>query len=100
MKTRVDYMNNLINHVDYYSQYVNQRIVNIVAAWIGVDKIVNSNDPHFNDINLAEWDSLYAVVNSATSRHLLKLAGETMSLCTAVCIAKAAANQIVVEHCS
>lgn len=91
-------MMKLINHVDYYTQFVNKRTMNIVAARIGVDKIVNSNDPHFNDIPLADWDSLYSVISSATSVQLLKSAGESMSLSTAVCIAKAAANQIVVEQ--
>lgn len=52
MYTRQDYLNDVCTHQQYYAQFVNSVIVDIVQRSIGSKRIVNSTDPSFNDIDL------------------------------------------------
>lgn len=57
--SRREYMLNLDrenSHFDYYSQFVTSEEIITVAQRIGVDKILQSQDEHFNDISLSLWD--------------------------------------------
>ena len=80
--------NNL--HNDYYFQFATENTISILKNKIGVSKIKESNDPHFNDIPLRQWDTLPGFVNSAK----LKEAGEIFTLSTKVCIYKSIAHKI------
>lgn len=82
------------NSRQYWNQFVNDSIINIVRSSIGGDNIKNSVDQHFNDIPLQKWDVLAPSINQCVSRKLLKDTGESLALSTSVCIAKAAARKI------
>lgn len=93
IKTREQKMNNEISHDKYYRQFVNNRVIEIVANHIGLRRILNSTDEHFNDISLRNWDNLYSYIMSWTIVDR-EAANEGNSLATCVCIAKAAARMI------
>lgn len=79
-------------HRRYYGQFVNQRTIDYVVRAIGSDALLASTDPHFNDIPLSKWDNLVPRLPLAAS---LRDAGDYMTLCGGVCIAKEAARQYV-----
>lgn len=72
----------------YYSQFVTPDTVRIVVEVIGGERILASTDPHFNDIQLINWDVLPAVLDLDK----LKLAGDYLSVAGKVCVMKTAAR--------
>lgn len=78
-------------HQKYYGQFVTKSILSTVSIRIGKQRILDSKDPHFNDIPLKEWDALPAtksmVDKMAECKDFLTLSGK-------VCIYKEAARQI------
>ena len=56
--TRANYMAKECTHDQYYSQFVTPGIIQHVTWAIGKDRICASQDRHFNDIPLKEWDFL------------------------------------------
>lgn len=98
MYTRQDYLNDVCTHQQYYAQFVNSVIVDIVQRSIGSKRIVNSTDPSFNDIDLDLQDRLYYAVRTHVDASVMAYTGESMTLGTAVCIAKAAARAIAVSN--
>jgi hypothetical protein len=84
--TRGQYIGGGCSHDEYYGQFVTPAIVALVERSIGRKRILNSKDPHFNDIELVMWDNLEVPLRAmATTR---------LALSDAVCIAKRAARQI------
>ncbi len=103
MYTRKDYMTKKCTHREYYGQFVNQEVKDYIAWVIGKDRIVSSTDKHFNNIPLARWD-LLVLIKDIIDRDLLRKAQDwkdpktyPWSLCTQVCVAKEAAQQIKEE---
>lgn len=114
---RKEYMDNLppfpstesfAHHNAYWSQYVTPAALAAVEAAFGKERIANSSDPHLNDIPLSEWDKLSggsgrAHHGDSALHHVphwvpvakLREAGEALCLSTTVCIAKAAARQLI-----
>jgi hypothetical protein len=103
MFNRKQYMNHECTHDEYYSQFVNNAILSRVKSRVGEARIKGSTDPHFNDIPLAEWDSILIqtlidkklfkslenVTYRESDRHLF-----IWSKCSNTCIAKQAARMI------
>lgn len=75
----------------YYSQFVDDRVLSIVASRVGTDRIKASKDEHFNDIPLRLWDSLPLTSEIAAKMRSL---GDGPTLAGKVCVYKTAANQI------
>lgn len=94
MYTREQYLNDECTHEQYYSQFVDFDTKQYVKSRIGLDKILKSNDEHFNDIPLKNWETCCVSVEAVEA---LKAAGDTWSLSGRVCIAKAAAKIIKQE---
>lgn len=95
MITRQDYINKKATHEDYYSQFVDDSVLDTVKSFIGESVIKNSTDKHFNDIPLKEWDSLKPFILSSTGKSLAKANGRGgVSLSDCVCVAKQAARII------
>ena len=93
MKTRTQYMNHECSHAEYYGQFLTPAIVEAVKSRIGVDRIKQSEDEHFNDIPLAMWDAFLS--HPAFQLHeRLKGVGDGWSLSGVVCVAKTAARKI------
>lgn len=51
-----DLRDKLIDHNDYFEQFSSNAVVEHLLRFITKDRILNSKDPHFNDIPLQEWD--------------------------------------------
>ena len=92
--TRQDYLDSRCTHEQYYDQYVNLHVKNIVAGGIGRLTIVHSTDPNFNDIALQQWDNLQNLLMGAVGRQRFRDLGDVPTINGCVCIAKAAARQI------
>lgn len=96
--TRADYMNRVVDHQTYYSQYVEPGLIEAVVNAIGRNRILASTDYYLNDIELESWDRLKPLVASYVSSSTLKRMGEIWSLGTAVCIAKTAARMFIEQE--
>jgi len=88
MLTRKDYLLKKVSHQEYYGQFVTAEVRRLVEKRISRVAIVNSTDPHFNDISLSHWDRLhYSLV-------VLCNLGTGVTLSDTISIAKEAARQI------
>ena len=84
-------------HREYYAQYVNAWVIRCVQTWIGTKRIIESTDPHFNDIPQADWDSLDSRIRPYGTRVSKRLHNADLggwSLADTVCVAKEAAQQV------
>lgn len=101
---RSDYMNRRCSHREYYAQFVDQNVKDMVANIIGVGSIQwllefgnEENKRTLNGIPLAKWDRLSPYIFQLKGK-MLKEAGDTWSLAGSVCIAKEAAKQLGEEY--
>ena len=99
--TREQYLNGECSHDQYYSQFVTEKIKQIVANSIGIPVILACKDPHFNTIPLKRWDSLEPIIKIFVNTDKIRKAENwsdpttyPWSLATSVCIAKQAAKHI------
>lgn len=96
---RADYMSGKCTHHEFYSQFVTPSIRDAVRANLG-KRIKASTDEHLNDVPLHFWDGLAVILKSGLSipGHCAGIGGDPtkrfFSLCTAVCILKAAGKDI------
>jgi hypothetical protein len=82
-------------HRTYYGQFVTAGVKQRVLQSIGLDAILQSKDPHFNDIPLAKWDVAAFALGGAGAK--MKEAGDYLTKAGAVCIVKEAAKQLKEE---
>jgi len=95
MITRKKYIAGDATHEEYYSQFVDSILISIVSTVIGTTRIVESTDPHFNDISLADWDKAGECIPLRILQKLREAEpGAGVSLSDRVCIVKAAAAAI------
>lgn len=93
-----DYMGEKCTHREYYAQFVTQSIKNTLESHFGIDRLVASQDPSFNDIPLAEWDTLCRI--SDPRLHIPNQFDDGRpgyAHVDAICLLKEAARQMV-EH--
>lgn len=87
-------------HREYYAQFVDEYVMRFVDRSIGHNAIMNSTDPHFNDILLVKWDRLETAIRGFCIGKMTEINGVYsnrmvgFSLSDTVCIAKEAAKQI------
>ena len=98
LMTRKQYMENSSeNFRAYYGQFVTQSAIDFVKRNIGIKKLKESKDPHFNDIikhsngGAGGWIWDHTPFNIELARKL----GECNSMATHTCIGKEAARQIL-----
>lgn len=89
-------MSKEISHQEYYYQF-GEKVRDAVARSIGLERIQRSEDPHFNDIPLRSWDELHPLIVSYVG-HMLREAGDNLSLSSTVCVAKSSAHAMRAEH--
>jgi len=101
--TRKQYLTNKVSHDQYYGQpaFCTPEVKSMVARAIGLKRILESTEPHFNDIPLRQWDDLHPAVILLVGNSLREANGTGgiygtggISLSDTVCIAKAAARLI------
>jgi hypothetical protein len=95
---RRDYMYKRCTYDEYYSQFLTADNIKYVEANVGRERIINSTDDNFNDIDIRHWDRIVYNLKPLVSDELLILAQEGWSLMTGVCIAKQAARIIWREN--
>ena len=101
MITRTEYMADSANlHQAYYSQAVTPSVIAWVESRIGVNALLASTNPHLNDIPLGKWDAFIQSPAWPAACKILRDTGDTApnTLGCAVCVAKAAARQIISAH--
>lgn len=105
MKTKEQYLNHEISHEEYYSQFVDQNVKQLVLRAFTKKQLCDSirQDPYFNNLNaswvtswvaLSRWDSLAGKLSVSEK---LKEANDFLTLAVGVCILKQAAREIVEE---
>lgn len=92
MITRQQYTSGQATHREYFAQFVTPKYAEAIAQRIGVDRLVASVDPHFNDIPLQEWDRLWVPLDTKSK---LKECGTFYTQSDLVCITKEAARQYI-----
>ncbi len=85
-------------HEGFYGQFVSEEIKRLVKSRIGIKNILSSTDKNLNDIPLAKWDEISKLVQNCAIDELKKAGFKGTSLSTGVCIAKAAARQLIKEE--
>lgn len=91
--TRQQYMNKECTHQEYYSQFVNDRVLNVVSRF-RKKKLIEGKDQHFNNIPLQYWDKVLVPVPFEIANNM-KALGDYPTPAGVVCILKEAARQIV-----
>lgn len=95
MYTRKQYLDKECTHSEYYGQFVTTGHLQEVKAYIGLDRLINSTNEHLNDIPLQEWDNIQPPLGTGEE---MKKRGDYLTQAGIVCIAKAAAKQIISNH--
>ena len=88
--SRSEYLDGQVDHQKYYGQMVTQSIIQSVVSSIGVDKILDSKDEHFNDIPLSKWDKATRTFDVNRWPE-----GDSPSQAGLVCVAKAGAREFL-----
>jgi hypothetical protein len=97
--TRKQLLNKECTHRQYYAQFVNEGLKNLVNRWFSTEELTKAikEDEHLNSIPLHRWDACSdSVKNSGFGLSAqLKERGDGLSLAGLVCICKEAARQII-----
>lgn len=100
MHQRQEYMQNKISHEEYYGQFVDEFLRQLVANRFSKERLarVYQTDKHFNIIHLYEWDGMALWLDNKIFRASLKSAGDFYSVSSAVCTLKEAARQVATRE--
>lgn len=100
MITRQQYMASSGSlHQAYYLQFVTPTIESTVRSKVGLDRLLRSRDPYFNDIPLSLWDRVSETCRHSLAARTRELTGQaTYSLSDGVCAAKACARKMCEEY--
>jgi hypothetical protein len=82
----------------YFLQFAGNGYRSALAGMFGPEELLASQDPNFNDIDLARWDDAARKLYSRIDHQRVMAAGEIYSLSTGVCTAKAMARELVSWH--
>jgi hypothetical protein len=86
-------------HHEYYMQFSNQRLVDLVLRHFHFETLMESyaEDKNFNTqlTPIAHWDRLFNCFTGLVDKTLIKETGEGMSISTCVCTCKAIATSLV-----
>jgi hypothetical protein len=93
MIERQKYINGEVSHREYYGQFVNDTIKARLLQYVSKKQLLESKDPHFNDIDLWLWDRIDSSNLGLTQA--LRISGDYITKAGRVCIFKEAARQIV-----
>lgn len=99
--TRAQYLNKECTHEQYYNQFVTPAIKSLVKNLFGIDqlKAAYETNPNLNSIPLGKWDAMQQYIGrgSYILNIPMKEVGDFLTLAGIVCIAKAAARQLINE---
>lgn len=92
--SRKDYLDGVCSHSEYYGQLVNESVKDVVRTYWGLERLMKSRDPHFNDLPLDEWDRIF---NYSLTLDIKEL-GDHWTIAGRVSLLKTAARQIIAEE--
>lgn len=98
--TRQQRLDNECTHEEYYSQFVNQKMLNDVVGFFGESELKKAfeEDKHFNTIRLSAWDS-FGEFDIRQGQYgigaKMKEIGDYLTVAGLVCIGKQAARQAI-----
>lgn len=99
--TRAQYLNQECTHEQYYNQFVTPAIKSLVKNSLGLDKLKEAYEAgeSLNTIPLTKWDSMSQFIGKDPYflNVPMKEVGDFLTLAGIVCIAKAAARQLINE---
>lgn len=90
-------------HQDFYQQLVTEDTLHYVCTRIGVQRLLKSEDPHFNDIipssGRGSWLWDHTPIDLQKARELGEVGiNSSPSLSTRTCVGKAAAQMLLDEY--
>lgn len=91
MFTYENYQKKECTHEEFYSQFVNSKLMDLVVRKIGADAILNSASKHFNDIPLEKWQILNPLIRYCVYTEDIRSTHISWSVSDSVCVAKMAA---------
>ncbi len=99
MSIRKEYMAKKVTHREYYGQFANGYVKELVLRRFKLKRLLQSKDEHLNDIPLREWDNLAICIPDSVKSAICK-ANESgvYSLSDGVCTVKEAAKQVIEEN--
>lgn len=99
--TRAQYLNGECTHEQYYAQFVTPAIKSLIKARFGEDelKAAYQSEKGFNSIPLSKWDAMSKFIGKEPYylNISMKDVGDYLTFTGIVCIAQAAARQLVTE---
>ena len=97
--TRKEYLQNPSqNHENYYRQFVTSGITALVVRMIGEQRLLDSEDPHLNDISLKTWDFTAMSLPLPEINRKMRECGDFPTQAGLVCICKTAARDWMEEQ--
>ena len=94
MFCRLDYLLQKCTYEEYYSQFLNDRVISRVGGMIGKEWIIASKSPTFDDVPIHRWEATLMALRFIIDNKTMAIYGESWSSNVAVCIAKLAAEKI------
>jgi hypothetical protein len=91
---RLNYIAGDCTKEEYYSQYVSDYVKQRVIAVIGKEALLEAPNGDMNSISIALWRAVLSPLPVATKEKMSQ-AGEAPTMCAEICIAKAAAVEIL-----
>lgn len=99
MFTRKDYMSGKCNEDEYYSQFVTEKVVDVIKRSVTYKYIVQARDKKdFFDVAAQQWDFATGAILCLLGKEPFKEKGDYVTHNGLICIAKAAARRILAER--
>ncbi len=96
--TRQQRLDNECTHEQYYSQFINQKMINDVLCFFGEKELKKAfkEDENFNTIPLQKWDSFgnFYIKNRGIDEKMKEI-GDYLTAAGLVCIGKEAARESI-----
>lgn len=99
MFTKKQYMSRECTEDQYYSQYVDEKMIDLIRKSVMYKHILNAKDKNdFCDISMQQWDFVTGLILCLLGDKPFKQRGDIAMHSNLICIAKAAARKILAER--
>jgi len=99
MFTRKDYMSGKCTEDKYYSQFVDEKVVDVIRRSVTYKHIIQARDKqHFYDVSAQQWDFATGAILCLIGKEAFARHGDYVSHNGLICIAKAAARKLIAER--
>lgn len=99
MFTRKDYMSGKCTEDQYYSQFVTDKVVDVIRRSVTYKYIVQARDKKdFYDVSAQQWDFATGAILCLIGKEAFKAHDDYVTHNGLICIAKAAARKILLER--